>query len=181
VCRIDVKPACLPAGWQAVKRGTLEIELKYALQVVVRNGEMLEAVPPDYRELDYVPPEFRYVLPRAPTAKTLSLPRQDSGALCGTLSDPLNKTASGPFSSFSQEAFKKVGKTQFWLGKILAGKESSCPFLSLPRQDSGALCGTLSDPLNKTASGPFSSFSQEAFKKVRKTLTLNSDPAPFLA
>jgi hypothetical protein len=65
---------------------------------------MLEAVPPDYRELDYVPSEFRYVLARTSTAKTLPPPRQDSGVL----TDPLNKTASGPFSSFSQETFKKV-------------------------------------------------------------------------
>lgn len=56
------------------------------------------------RELDYVPSEFRYVLPQPLTPQSsTSLSRHNS-----MVTNPLNKTLSGPFTSFSQENFKKV-------------------------------------------------------------------------
>ena len=74
------------------------------VQVVVRNGTLLEATPPDYRELDYMPSELRYVLPRALS----SVSSQTNSTLNRSLSNTLNKSGSGPFSSFSQEQFRQV-------------------------------------------------------------------------
>ena len=74
-----------------------------AAQVVVRDGVLLDAQPPDYNELDYVPSEFRYVVQKPLTPRAAaSLSRNNS------LSDPLNKAASGPFTSFSQAHFREV-------------------------------------------------------------------------
>lgn len=74
------------------------------IQVVVRNGVLLEASPPDYRELDYVPSEFRYMQPRtlspAPSASPVSqnaVPNEQSKG-----------TGSGAFPSLSYENFRQV-------------------------------------------------------------------------
>lgn len=74
------------------------------MQVVVRNGALLEATPPDYRELDYIPSELRYALPRTLTPE----PSMPASSLSSTLSAPLSSVPSGPFSSFSQEQFRQV-------------------------------------------------------------------------
>ena len=70
----------------------------------MRDGALLEATPPDYRELDYLPSELRYALPRTLSSE----PSMPASPLSSNLSGYLNKTASGPFASFSQDQFRQV-------------------------------------------------------------------------